>query len=34
MNQFDIITIFPDMFAPVLNESMMKRAQAKKKSED
>lgn len=29
--QFDIITIFPDMFAPVLNESMMKRAQKKGK---
>ena len=29
--RFDIITIFPKMFAPVLNESMMKRAQAKKR---
>lgn len=29
--QIDIITIFPDMFAPVLNESMMKRAQDKGK---
>lgn len=29
--RFDIITIFPKMFSPVLNESMMKRAQAKKK---
>ena len=29
--RFDIITIFPKMFAPVLNESMIKRAQAKKK---
>ena len=28
---FDIITIFPNMFSPVLNESMMKRAQEKKK---
>jgi tRNA (guanine37-N1)-methyltransferase len=27
--RIDIITIFPEMFAPVLNESMMKRAQAK-----
>jgi tRNA (guanine37-N1)-methyltransferase len=27
--RIDIITIFPDMFAPVLNESMIKRAQAK-----
>ena len=31
MLRFDIITIFPDMFAPVLNESIVKRAQAKKK---
>jgi len=29
--RFDIITIFPEMFAPVLNESMIKRAQAKRK---
>ncbi len=29
--RFDIITIFPEMFAPVLNESIMKRAQDKKK---
>ena len=29
--RFDIITIFPEMFAPVLSESMIKRAQAKKK---
>ena len=29
--QFDILTIFPKMFDPVLQESMMKRAQAKKK---
>jgi tRNA (guanine37-N1)-methyltransferase len=29
--RFDIITIFPDMFSPVINESMLKRAQAKKK---
>jgi len=31
MLQFDIITIFPKMFSPVLNESMIKRAQEKKK---
>ncbi len=29
--RFDIITIFPEMFAPVLNESIVKRAQEKKK---
>jgi len=29
--RFDIITIFPEMFSPVLNESIVKRAQAKKK---
>lgn len=29
--RFDIITIFPKMFSPILNESMIKRAQAKKK---
>ncbi len=29
--RIDIITIFPKMFAPVLNESMVKRAQAKGK---
>ncbi len=29
--QIDIITIFPKMFDPVLNESIIKRAQAKKK---
>lgn len=29
--RFDIITIFPGMFAPVLNESILKRAQEKKK---
>jgi len=29
--RFDIITIFPGMFKPILNESMMKRAQMKKK---
>lgn len=29
--RIDIITIFPDMFEPVLNESIIKRAQAKKK---
>ena len=27
--RIDIITIFPKMFAPVLNESIIKRAQAK-----
>lgn len=31
MLHVDVITIFPDMFRPVLNESMIKRAQAKKK---
>ena len=31
MLRFDIITIFPDMFACVLNESILKRAQEKKK---
>ena len=30
MLRIDIITIFPAMFDPVLNESIMKRAQAKK----
>ncbi len=29
--RIDIITIFPEMFAPVLNESILKRAQEKKK---
>lgn len=29
--RFDIITIFPEMFAPVLNESIVKRAREKKK---
>lgn len=29
--RFDIITIFPEMFAPILNESIIKRAQQKKK---
>lgn len=29
MMRIDIITIFPEMFAPVLNESIIKRAQAK-----
>ena len=28
--RIDVITIFPKMFAPVLNESIVKRAQAKK----
>lgn len=31
MLRFDIITIFPDMFTGVLDESIMKRAQEKKK---
>ena len=31
MMRIDIITIFPGMFAPVLNESIIKRAQKKKK---
>jgi tRNA (guanine37-N1)-methyltransferase len=31
MLRIDIITIFPGMFDPVLNESIIKRAQAKKK---
>ncbi len=31
MLQFDIITIFPKIFAPVLNESILKRAQEKRK---
>ena len=31
MLRFDIITIFPDMFAGVLQESILKRAQDKKK---
>jgi tRNA (guanine37-N1)-methyltransferase len=31
MLRFDIITIFPDIFASVLDESILKRAQAKKK---
>ncbi|MBU1124823.1 MAG: tRNA (guanosine(37)-N1)-methyltransferase TrmD [Candidatus Omnitrophica bacterium] len=29
--RIDIITIFPKMFEPILNESILKRAQAKKK---
>lgn len=29
--RFDVITIFPEIFKPVINESIMKRAQAKKK---
>ncbi|MDE2028385.1 MAG: tRNA (guanosine(37)-N1)-methyltransferase TrmD, partial [Candidatus Omnitrophica bacterium] len=29
--RFDIITIFPNMFGPVFNDSILKRAQAKKK---
>ena len=31
MLRFDIITIFPNMFSSVLNESILKRAQEKKK---
>ncbi|MBF0619326.1 MAG: tRNA (guanosine(37)-N1)-methyltransferase TrmD [Candidatus Omnitrophica bacterium] len=31
MLRIDIITIFPEMFSPVLNDSIMKRAQEKKK---
>ncbi len=31
MLRFDIITIFPLMFEPILNESILKRAQEKKK---
>ena len=31
MMRIDIITIFPKMFAPVLNESIVKRAQNKGK---
>ena len=31
MLRFDIITIFPKIFMPVLNESILKRAQEKKK---
>ena len=31
MLRFDIITIFPDMFGPILNESIIKRAQEKEK---
>jgi len=31
MLRFDIITIFPDMFKPMVNESILKRAQEKKK---
>ncbi len=31
MLNFDIITIFPDMFKPVIGESILKRAQEKKK---
>lgn len=31
MIHFDIITIFPKIFAPVLNESIIKRAQERKK---
>ncbi|MBI3617983.1 MAG: tRNA (guanosine(37)-N1)-methyltransferase TrmD [Candidatus Omnitrophica bacterium] len=30
--RFDIITIFPEMFEPVLNESIVKRARQKKKA--
>lgn len=31
MFRFDVITIFPEMFSPVLDESIIKRAQQKKK---
>lgn len=31
MLRFDIITLFPEMFTPVLNESILKRAAEKKK---
>ena len=31
MIHFDVITIFPEMFAPILGESILKRAQEKKK---
>jgi len=31
MTQFDIITIFPDVFTAIFNESILKRAQANKK---
>jgi len=31
MLHFDIITIFPDMFGPIFNESIIKRAREKKK---
>ena len=31
MLRFDIITIFPKMFSPLLNESIIKRAQGKRK---
>lgn len=33
MLRFDIITIFPDMFSSIINESIIKRAQEKKKVE-
>lgn len=29
--RFDVITIFPDIFEPIMNESIIKRAQEKKK---
>lgn len=29
--RFDVVTIFPDMFAPIVNESILKRGQAAKK---
>ena len=31
MLRFDVITIFPEMFSPIVNESIIKRAQDKKK---
>ena len=30
MLRFDVLTIFPDVFVPYLNESMLKRAQEKR----
>src|SRR3989344_7299724 len=30
MLRFDVLTIFPDVFAPYLHESMLKRAQEKR----
>ena len=33
MLRFDVITIFPDILKPILNESILKRAQEKKKTQ-